>query len=270
METASAFLFPGYLPLVLAVAAVASIFRRSLPDREGLVSGWRGRLRTSPAAFYALLTVLTACLAAGPPIGLWPLVYWLPGFNFVRVPSRFVILGVLGLAVLAGIGFDRLTSRFRADARRNWAIALGMLLLVECAVVPLPVVPYRVEIPAADRWLAGRPRPFVVAEAPVTTSDRLQSIYMLHSTAHWQKTVHGHSGLRAPEHEELYHEMRYFPDEESLDHLQRLRVDYVVVHTAFYRPGEWPEVERRLAAFQSRLTLEYDDGAARVYAIRPR
>jgi len=28
--------------------------------------------------FYALLTMVSVWLALGPPIGLWPLVYWLP------------------------------------------------------------------------------------------------------------------------------------------------------------------------------------------------
>jgi hypothetical protein len=41
----------------------------------------------------------------GPPLGIWPLVYWLPGLNFIRVPSRFTILALLGLAVLAAFGF---------------------------------------------------------------------------------------------------------------------------------------------------------------------
>jgi len=44
-------------------------------------------------------------------------------------------------------------------------------------------------------------------------------------------------------------------------------VDYVVVHTDLYPPGEWARVERRLVAYQGRMELRHDDGAGRVYAL---
>ena len=93
---------------------------------------------------------------------------------------------------------------------------------------------------------------------------------MFHSTAHWQKTVHGYSGLRPPLHDHLYSELRQFPDEVSLGALVHHGVDYVVVHTDLYPPGEWAKVEERLAGFQDALKLAHVDGAGRVYALVPR
>jgi len=51
-------------------------------------------------------------------------VYSWPGFNFIRVPSRFSILGVLCLAVLAGFGFERLAARATPKGRTLLAAAV--------------------------------------------------------------------------------------------------------------------------------------------------
>jgi hypothetical protein len=190
---ANAYLFPGYIPLLLAAAA--------------LVAGARSgpSARQSSVGVYALLVLSCVWLAVGPPFGLWPLVYWLPGLNFIRVASRFMLPAVLGLSVLAGLGFDWLTRRLREPARLGAAAAVGVLLVAEFAV-PLTTTPYAVVTPPADRWLARQAVPFTVAEVPLPPVSRVyefekrQAEFMLHSTEHWQKTVHGWSGLQPPAH----------------------------------------------------------------------
>jgi len=252
-DVASAFLFPGIVPLLLAAI--------------GLIAGMRRPLRTSAAVFYGLITVLSYLLSAGPPLGLWPLVYWLPGFNFLRVPSRFILLAVLGLAILSGIAFERLTATASTKARRIAGAIIGLLFAIECSMIPLQLDTYRVNIPEADRWLATQPKPFVVAEMPVYPSERYQTAYMLHSMAHWQKTVHGYSGMRPALHEVLFREMRRFPDEASIAHLLQLGVSYIVVHPDMYPPDDWKVVEARLAQPDRRLLLKYSGPGGRVYAL---
>ena len=252
-DVASAFLFPGIVPLVLAAV--------------GLLTGIKRPLRTNAALFYGLLTLLAYLLSAGPPLGLWPLVYWLPGFNFLRVPSRFILLAVLGLGILSGIAFERLTATASTKARRFAIAVVGLLFAIECVSIPVPLDTYRVNIPDADRWLAAQPKPFVVAEMPVFPSERYQTAYMLHSMAHWQKTVHGYSGMRPLLHEVLFREMRRFPDEASISHLLQLGVNYIVVHPDMYPPDDWKVVESRLAQTDRRLTLKYSGPGGRVYAL---
>jgi hypothetical protein len=132
-----------------------------------------------------------------------------------------------------------------------------------------------VVIPSADRWLAGRPAPFTVAEVPLPELARVfefekrQSEYMLHSTMHWQKTVHGWSGLQPPDHLALYDRLVRFPDEDSLRSLAEFHVDYLVVHSDLYAPAEWMQIERRLTAYHERLELRYGDDTGRVYALKP-
>jgi hypothetical protein len=161
----------------------------------------------------------------------------------------------------------------RPSAARAAAILAGAALVAEFAAIPLVPVPYRLEIPSADRWLAMQPGTFAIAEmpAPVTRGTlpqpRLQTVYMLHSTAHWQKTVHGHSGIEPPQHAELYAQLTGFPDERSLQALARFGVRYVVVHEDLYPAEQWKEVDARLSAMPDRLRLEYRSGSGRVYSL---
>jgi hypothetical protein len=262
-DNAIAFLFPGILVLIMAVVAIA-IWRPKSRDQ------WR----TEATGFYALLGIVTALMLAPPPLGIWRFVYWLPGFNFIRVPPRFVLVTVMCLGVLLAAAFDRITQTLSVRTR---AIATGLvaaLLLGEYFSYPFPAVPYRIDVPAVDRWLDTQPKPFVVAEVPVPSPgnwgayERMHSNAMLHATAHWQKTIHGYSSMRRPIHDRVYVEMTAFPDRPSIDHLRELGVNYVVVHTNEYPGDRWREVESRLARFPE-LQLVHTDGPGRVYALRP-
>jgi hypothetical protein len=253
-DRATAILFPGFLPLVLACLA----FLR----RPGQTTGGR-----DPAVFYALLTLIALLLVAGPPFGIWPWVYWLPGMSFIRVPSRFMILATLGIAVLAGLGFDRIATLFSHRRRKLVAGIAIALLVAEFTAIPFGLDPYQLKRPAADRWLDGQPKPFSVAEVPVVMNERYQTAYMLHSTAHWQRTVHGYSGMRPPLHERLFRELTRFPDNDSLESLAALHVTYVVVHIGEYAAGEWPAIEQRLRQYETWLKLEYEDRDSRVYSL---
>jgi hypothetical protein len=249
---ASAFMFPGYVPILLTAASL-------LPGHP--------TIKRRDVVFFVVLTVLAVLLSAGPPLGLWPYVYWLPGFSFIRIPSRFILLAMMGIAVLAGIGFDRLIGRITPSRARIAGVIVGAILVAEFSLVPLPVQPYTVEIPSLDRWLDTQPKPFAIAEVPVRPLVRYHSTYMLHSMAHWQRTVHGHSSLLTPLHEQLYDELRTFPDAASVAHLKSLGVTYVVVHREWYEPGEWPDVERRLGEQAHDLTLVHEEPTGRVYRV---
>jgi hypothetical protein len=123
-----------------------------------------------------------------------------------------------------------------------------------------------------DRWLATQPTPFVVAEVPLPDPrnsgrfERFQTMTMLHSMVHWQKTVHGYSGFRAPFHEQLYADLRRFPDATSITRLREVGVSYVVVHRELYSPEEWAIVEPRFAQFPV-LHLAHEDPSGRVYSV---
>jgi hypothetical protein len=259
-EQASAYLFPGILPVLLAVAALLIRRDNRLPQRHVLL--------------YGLLALVSVLLFIDGPLALWPWVYWWPGMNFIRAPSRFMILTTLCLAMLAGAGFERIAVRWTTITQRLAAVVVAVLMLVEFNAYPFQGTDYTVPSPAVDRWLATQPAPFVVAEVPLPDPrnsgrfERFQTMTMLHSMAHWQKTVHGYSGLRAPFHDQLYLDLREFPNDKSIARLREVGVTYVVVHRDLIDPGQWPAFDARLTQSTGiRLVHEASDG--RVYAVLP-
>ena len=271
-DRASAYLFPGFLVLALCVAGLcsATLLGRDHPALQG-------RERRRAVFTYALVTLVGVLMTLPRPLGLWPFVYWLPVFNFIRVPSRFVMLALLGLAVLSGFGMDLVLMRARGKAAQLAVAAVtGALLVAEFATMPFDLAPQRVEIPAVDRWLADRPDVRAIAELPesnpanISRAERWHTLYMLHSTAHWKKTVDGYSGIRPALHQQLYAQLAAFPDsDEGLRTLADLGVTHVVVHLDMWEPRERPDIEAALVR-SPWLHLEHADGEGRVYAITPR
>lgn len=261
-EAASAFLFPGVLVLLLAAAACRPP-RRETPG-----------MPTRHVVFYGLLALVTVLLYVDGRWSLWPWVYSWPGFNFVRVPSRFVVLTVLALGVLAAAGFDRVTSAWTPRRHAVAGALVTLLLLGEYTAYPFLGSDYELRIPEADRWLAAQLEPMVVAEVPVPDIanagrfERYQTAAMLHTTAHWRPTIAGYSGIRPERHERAFRALRGFPDQASVEALRELGVTHVVVHVDRYEPAEWPAIAARLAA-TSGLQLRHETPDGRVYELLP-
>jgi hypothetical protein len=265
------------LLLALRVALVRVVPITAFGGAHAMVEALRrfreSMRRRGVLLFYVPLAGVSLWLALGPSFGLYRLVYDWPGFSFIRVPSRFTLLTVLGVAILAAAGFDWLTARMAARARPIWAAAASAALVGELFAAPLPVAPQIFSLPAADRWLASQPSPFAVAEFPLDpandgTSNLRQSEFMVHSMAHWQKTIHGYSGITPRLHEALFKTLVDFPDVRTLDDLESLGVTFVVVHKSLYRPHAWSAVQTRIRTFPEDLTLVFEDPDACVYKLR--
>ena len=223
---------------------------------------------------YLLIALLCLWLAIGQPFGLWRWTYWLPGLNFVRVPSRFMLLGCLALGVLAGLGVDRLT-RSASPRRRNVvALVIGALLVAEFAVPPVMPEPFHLPTPAIEAWVGREGRPMSIVDLPVTdsysviTREMRNTLFMLHSMAHWQPIVEGYSGTQPPGYEDVIWELATFPDEKSLATMRRLGVTHAILHVDLVPPTERAEVEARFARFADRVVLEHVEGDGRLYALR--
>jgi hypothetical protein len=103
--------YVGVLPLVLALVALARLDRKTMP--------------------FAVLAGLSLLVVFGSP--LLRLAYGtLPGFNFSRI-DRVIVVFMLGVAVLAGRGYD--LARAGQAARRRIAIGAGFLLFAAVLVV---------------------------------------------------------------------------------------------------------------------------------------
>jgi hypothetical protein len=232
--------------------------------------------RQDAVLFYALLAVFSVWLLLGPPFGLWQFVYFIPPLSFIRAPLRFSLLTVLALSVLAGCAFDRYARAAVWLGPRRRVLLCGLvaaLFVVEWAAIPLDGIETTVDIRPIDRWLDTQPKPFTIAEVPLadpgdTSRFNAESArYMVHSTAHFQKTVNGFTGVLPDEYATLYGEMARFPAEDGLRHLVALGVNYVVVHGDDYSAEDFARLESRLPAAAPWLTLVYAEGRERVYSL---
>lgn len=257
IEGANASLFPGFIFLALSALGVFGLVRR----RES---------RTTAAVFMCALALATLWLALGPSFGLYALSYAIiPGFDLIRVPSRFFLVTITALSALAALGLDRMR-------RAGVAWTLIVIATFECIPIPWNAPADPIVTPPIDAWLASQPKPFRVVELPIPLPDnsvrqaRFHSEYMIHGAAHWQPMLNGYSSLVPPRHEKLFAELHEFPTEAGLAELESLGVNYVIVHTGMYQPERWAEKERALAGFDSRVKLLRVEGEGRAYELTTR
>ncbi len=103
---------------------------------------WRRR-RKQQAPFFVALSMLGLFLAVGAYNPVYYVLYRLvPGFGLFRAPARWLCLYALGMALLAGVGVEELSSlRFASLWSRKLIVPVSLILLalvVSCLVLDLP------------------------------------------------------------------------------------------------------------------------------------
>ncbi|MFQ6108607.1 MAG: discoidin domain-containing protein [Candidatus Aminicenantales bacterium] len=230
-------LFPGILASVLALSGVVCALLRKrrgkpLVERHILV--------------YSVIGGLAFLFTFGPH-GPYILLYkYVPGFDGLRVASRWHIFVMFSMAVLAAFGakavwrflFPKKTLALLA------AIAIPLVILIEYLSIPIPVKKVRVkeDVPEVYRWLAEREGDFPFIELPLPEpGERIAKIEcprVYYSTYHWKKMVNGYSGFFPPVYYELMRRWKDFPLEKNIHDLKRLGVRYVVIHPDLYKEKE--------------------------------
>jgi hypothetical protein len=190
-------LFAGYTVLLLAVGTV-----------------WAGRRRRE-VQFWGGTALSAWVLSLGPSLHVWgrfdfggiriPLpyaaLYFLPFFNIVRVPGRFMALTMLALAVLAGYGLASATARggrlaWRAQPVNANLLApiVGALVLLEYLAVPFPLQAWEYDQPFYHQ-LAQEPGQFAVLELPLAPLP----IYEGYQTIHHKPMIGGYLARQPPD-----------------------------------------------------------------------
>ena len=193
----------------------------------------------------------------------------LPFFQWTRAPSRFVVMTMLALAVLAGFGVARLRE---ATQGRRWlrlpapamvTVILGAMVLAEFCIVPFPTTP--TAVPDFYLRLAQEPGDFAVLDLPIEPY-QLQPQYW--QTVHGKRLVYGHLS-RVPEERfayldsiarEVYHPTGYF---EAVD------IRYLVLHEDQLAALKPAEADALRAALDAHFSLVETDDLLRVYRAYP-
>lgn len=211
---------------------------------------------------YFLAALLTAAwLSLGPQpqalgrplelLGVYGLLLdYVPGYNGLRVPARFVVIVSLMLAVLAGFGAARL-ARWRGS--RVILAALSLVFLAESRVDPFVVngaerpegyllAEPRVfppdEAPPVYRRLLQEPLDAVLVELPIGVPDfDLRAVY--YASTHWRRLVNGYSGFFPPHYARLALALSDVPrhPDPAWDALREVGATHVIVHEHVFLEG---------------------------------
>lgn len=239
----------GLVPLMLAIAGWWTARRghtqASLIARTALLAAlvafvlalgtefhWLGQRVTVPVP--AALQSLTG--APRVPIRLpgYFLFEYLPFYDGMRVWMRWGIFVSLFVAVLAGLGVDRLTRGWSRGAT-VFAIALaGVLVVTEFTHQPYPLTP--VEGRPVDVWLAAQTDRFAVVQMPPDQLGAPQETF--HTLFHGHPFVGAFFGVGStPQYRRIEPVLRTFPSLESVETLKRLGVRWVLIDLARYPPS---------------------------------
>lgn len=239
------------------------------------------RIIRSPIFFALVATILAVWLSLGPVpragdaratgFGLYGLLYeYVPGFNGVRVPARYAMIAGLFLAVLAGYGARRFTSRLPLLTSIAVAILLeGLAVPIEKnrtwhqneTEPPARVMPYSQAPPVYGR-IAGLPAGSVLTEFPF--GDAAWEIrYTYYSAVHWKPITNGYSGNFPPKYKERVARFQRVQAnaEEAWLALKDTGTTHVVVHRTAFRDGRDADIVESWLKTRGATELErFSDG----------
>ncbi|MBM3776951.1 MAG: hypothetical protein FJW23_01765 [Acidimicrobiia bacterium] len=248
-------------PLVLSLLAAAAAAGVSPRVRASCA-----RAARQPELLLLVMIVAAWWLSLGPaptsggrPLDL-PAPYrvlfeYVPGFEGLRVPARFGMIGALALAALGGFGLHALATRWRSIAVP--AVA-AVLFLAESASLPFVVngvsplegvaTPegrlYRGDqTPAVYEQVSRLPAEAVLIEFPFGWPD-YDLRAMFYSTRHWRPLVNGYSGFFPPRYGRYASILSALPGRQAdaATALGDTGATHAIVHEAGYLDGNGPRV----------------------------
>jgi len=160
------------------------------------IAVWRAGYR--PRKGWIAIALGFALLALGPFIiigginthipGPWALLRYAPGFGLARMPSRFSIVALLGVAVLLAGALAAIGARWPHRRRRIGAL-IGVLLVIELWPAPRPL--YSAHISTLYDRIAEDPRPVRVLVLPFGVRDGVWETGNFRPRTQYSQTRHG-------------------------------------------------------------------------------
>jgi hypothetical protein len=270
-----------------AALAAAALLTIALVGSRAIRAATR-RWFQQPAAMLSLIAASAVVLSLGTRITAkgrvvlesapYALLYrFVPGFDALRVPSRFAMLVAFCLAGLVAIGVAAI-----GDDRRRRLVALvaGALIAIEFVPAPFPIngnstvyaradlapLPDTVEsgagAPPVYRFIASLPSNTVILELPLG-EPAFDIRYMFYSTRHWKPLVNGYSGGEPPDYELLdtsLQDITTRPDR-AWQALLDSRATHVVVHEALFVRDEGPSLTAWITARGGREVARFGGDA---------
>jgi hypothetical protein len=231
----------------------------------------------SGAGFSALAVLAAALLALGPRIeaaghrlGVGPyawLLEYVPGFDGLRVPARFLMIVACFMAALAGFGAAWLLGSWRRRRLAQAVVVAGMAaILTESFMVPLAMhgvfpggLPLGVagRLPPIYRVIRDLPGEVVLLELPIGDA-ALDTAATFYAGVHRRPLVNGFSGFWPERYFRRAHLLMRAPEDppEAMSMLEEDGVTHVLVHEAAIDDGRGPGLSAWLHNAGARIIFE--------------
>ena len=221
---------------------------------------------------FLLCSVLFSFGKSGPYVFLYK---YIPGFDGLRVASRFHIMTMLSLSVLASFGIKYTIKHVRVFRSSAYLITfIPALILFEYAAFPHPLtkVPVNDKIPAEYKWLASENRDPVILELPLHDSKAglpyaIEAFRVYYSIYHGRKIVNGYSGYHPPLLLELNRRIKHQPFLQTINDFRALGVEYLVLHSDQFPQGQFENFMNQMAIHKDKVQLKKKFGNAYIYRI---
>jgi hypothetical protein len=206
---------------------------------------------------------MAAWASLGPQAGLYTVLFKVvPAISLLRAPSRFGLIAMFGIAVLAGVAVA-------STRRRVWlAAVLTVLVAAENSAQtetwgwPSWPIQEQGAVPHAYWVLASLP-PGPVVEYPFPyKSDDIHNNTnaMLMSAYHWQPIVNGYSDIVPSDMYEIMLPINGFPDPASFRLFAERKVRYVIWDLRTYSAESFATLMARFPSYAKYLKpLVHDD-----------
>jgi len=185
--------------------------------------------------------------------------------------ARWRSRGLIVAPILAGgaaLGITALAGWIRGRAPRLALGALAVLVvLIELNIQPLPAVTRISDMQrSADAWLAQHPEETVLIEYPLTYTLKGHTLY--YTFDHGKKIVHGAGSIFPTTFTDNLPILAQWPSEATLDLLQQVGVNFVLVNVFHSEPDfEQTTLPQLLANPRLELVDRFDDVVGPVRAI---
>jgi hypothetical protein len=203
---------------------------------------------------------------------------YVPLFRSTRVPARWALIAYVGLAVLAGVGVQRLARGFARLTRRQRAAAVVyalavVLLLFEQRAAPLVLLRGAADPDALTLRIKSLPMRGGLVELPTGVGSQ-NYLYVLRAADHARPLVNGVSGFMTPLGAQLEAQSKARPINAGLlDLLESIPASYLTIHYAAMggesRDAYENFLRRGVAEGRLRLVGVYGEGTKRkeLYAV---
>lgn len=247
----SSALFPGVTVTLLAMVALVG------PGTQ------RGRVHMMVA-----IGAAGVVMSLGPATGLYRWLFdHVPLLQATRATSRWGVLALTALAVLAGIGLAACKPRLSRRAYAVLAATALALVTIEALRAPMAFTPTPA-IPAVYARLATLPNA-VLLEFPTYGGQDVarNAPYLLAQTTHFKPIVAGYSGIFTPAFSARLADLNTFPSERARAVIDDIGVTHVVLHLAPLRSSVGQAAIDAASALPWVRQI-YDDETTRVLELR--